>query len=375
MERFIKFCLILTAVSFCFSSSVTYANLSVAPYNADRANPLNKDWFTFSAKAGETIEDALIFNNSGQEEYEVRVLGKDVQITAGGGFTLIPDQQENQEVGKWIGLNTDKLQVPIDQSIKLPFKIEIPQDSQDGEYAAGFGVTQIKPKQESLNIEIRKGVRAYIAVGDGFKLGSKIENLNILDPKDPDYSKTKNEKQYFGKDNTVMTFEAQNTGNIFGILNCKYALNYSNGDVFEGFFSTELAPRVGKRNYAIITNQSYQTGQTEAILDCTTEAQNIDSKKVVFENQKAVISDKLDFNQSELDSFEMSMQPAFEQVMPNQAGSIDSMSDDGKKDNETGDQAHNWWIYVAGFGFMIGLVIIIILVLKRKNIIFTKNKQ
>jgi len=370
-----KLNLFLVALVLCFTPSLASANLSVAPYNADRANPQNKDWFIFSAKAGENFPDALILNNSDKDDYQVNVLGKDFEVTDDGSFTIIADGEENKEAGNWLKLDANEVTVPAKKNIKLPFKVEIPKNTQDGEYAAGFGVSLAKQSEEALNITIRKGVRSYIAVGEDFKLGTKIANLNILDPKDADYNKVKTQKQYFGKDNLILDFEAENSGNVFGILDCKYALNYADGGIYEGIFTTDLAPRVGKRNYSIVTNEPYKSGKTQAILDCEIKPQNIETKSVKLENQKAVISDNLELSKEELDYFEESKQPAFNKPKQNQAQSTDQTPTQQNSEITQENQKNNWWLYVGIFGIIICILVVVGLYMKRKNMFLPKPKQ
>ena len=354
MSDFKKIYLGWLILAICFIPSLAQANLSIAPYNADRTNPQNKDWFIFSAKPGETLSDALILNNSDPEDHIVKVLGKDIQITNNGSFTILPDEIENQSAGKWLKLDINQLTVPAKNSIKLPFKIEIPNETQDGEYGAGFGVTLADSSAESLKILVRKGVRTYIAVGDDFKLKTRIEKLNILDLKDTDYDQSRSNKPYFGKDNLILEFEAENLGNVFGVLDCKYALNYADGSVFENSYSTEMAPRVGSRKFTIITNQTYKTGKTQAILDCETKSQNLDPQKVKIEDKKTVISDNLELNQGELDSFEMSKKPAFTQPKSNINDS--TISEPNQGETNTTVQNYNIWIY-GGIASVLVLII------------------
>jgi hypothetical protein len=351
-----KFYLFWLAVILCLVPSFVQANLSIMPYNADHTNPQNKDWFIFQAKPGEVISDALILSNSQNQDYTVKILGKDAKITDNGSFTILPDQVENQEAGKWLRLDIEQIVIPANKNIKLPFKVEIPKETKDGEYGAGFGVSLLNPGQESLNIQIRKGVRTYIAVGQDFSLNAKVANLNILDPKDSDYQQVKADKQYFGKDNIILDFDAENVGNVFGVLNCKYALNYTDGTIFESTFTTDLAPRVGSRKFDIVTNQPYKIGKTQVILDCQIESQNIDLKKVKIETQKTVISDNLELNQADLDSFEMSKQPAFNQVKQNISISKAPEAENPKTPTVEQGNNYNLWIYgLVGFVLLIGI--------------------
>ncbi len=294
-----------------FSGLTTHANLAMSPYNADKSNKFEKDWFIFSTKAGDTFGDALLLDNSDLVDIEAKISAKDATITKEGSFTILNEADQNKEAGNWLKLDINQVLIPKKSAVKIPFKVEIPKETKDGEYAAGFAVTTQAQTENAVKVAVRKGVRAYMAVGQDFRLSSKIDALNIVDPSDQTFDQIKKDKTYFGKDNLLLEFQAQNTGNIFGVLDCKYGLNFSDGTIFEDVFSTAISPRKDAQKYYIITNQAYKTGQTKAILDCKTQAQNIDSKKVKFTDQKAVLSDTLDLNQAALNSFESSQNPAF----------------------------------------------------------------
>jgi len=341
------------------------ANVNASPYNANRSDAKEKDWFVLSAKAGQTLDDTLSIQNPDPEDKEVSVYAKDLKDTEDGVFTIKTDTEENNGVGNWFQLEVNKVIIPSNKNIKLPFKIKLPNDTKDGEYAAGFGITELNPKNDTpFKIAVRKGVRAYIAVGKDFNLNTKITNLNILDPKDDDYTKIKASKQYFGKENTVLEFDVENQGNIFGVLDCKYALNYEDGAVFESSFASDIAPRVGPKKQYIITNQPYKTGKTNAILDCQTKSQNLDTEKVKFENPKTAIGDELNLNQSELDAFESSKQIAF---APQNQEKIQNETPQNTTKIDNNNVNNYFWILGGFVIFAVLIALATLFYLKNKN--------
>lgn len=296
----------------------TSANFDIAPYNANKVSSNEKNWFLINVKAGQKIRQSLAVSNDQNQDINLEMNAKDATILEDGSFTIIPDKQQNLNTGNWLNLDVNKIIIPAQKLVQIPFSIDIPNDTKDGEYAAGISAFETKPNVENVQTVIRKGVRAYIAVGDDFKLNSKVDKLNILDPKDTNFEDIKTKKSYFGKDNALLEFEVENTGNIFGILEAKYALKYDNGEVFEGNFSTEIAPFVGKRTFYIITNQAYRVGNTEAILDYKIKPLNIDPKRVMTENITGVLNDNLNLSQNQLDNFLPAKTAAFKEVSKSQ---------------------------------------------------------
>jgi len=369
MFKIFKAILLLTTLcTILVSGNITAsANLTIAPYNADRSDKLEKDWFVFSIKAGDTINDALILNNSFTFDTTADLSAKDAVTTDEGNFTILADQDPNKAVGNWIKLAVDQILIPQTGSIKIPFQIDIPKETKDGEYAAGFAITTQGQSQDTVKIAIRKGVRVYLAVGQDFTLASKIQDLNIVDPSDPDFGQIKSEKSFFGKDNLLLEFQAQNTGNIFGVLDCKYALNYGDGTIYESVFTTEITPRSKALKYYIITNQPYKTGTTTAILDCQNQVQNIDPKRVKFENQKAVISNELVLNQTQLEAFEPSRNPAFTRANLEKNPAQDTKDDINILSSTKNNSFEMFYI--------LGAVVVLILVAALGAVYFHKRKK
>jgi hypothetical protein len=333
---FLKVFCIISLVSILFSnSSSVLANFDVTPYNADKNSITEKNWFIINGSAGGKFTESFRISNNSKENIDFELNAKDALILEDGSFSLISDQDANQNVGNWLKVDINKLNVQSNQFVEVPLYVDIPLDVKDGEYAAGVAVSQIN-QNKSINLQtvIRKGVRTYIAVGSDFNLEVAAANLNILDPKDVNFEDIKNKKPYFGSDNMLLEFEAENTGNVFGILETKYAIKYENGEVFENTFSTEIAPNVGKRKYYIITNQSYQIGTTEAILDYKIKPLNIEPSKVKIENSKAVLSDSLNLTQNELNNFSPAKTKAF--IKPGESISSET------KNNESKDNMPNW---------------------------------
>jgi hypothetical protein len=330
-----KITTVVLAVLFFTGSLNVLANFDVAPYNDNKSLAGAKNWLILTGQPGQKLNDNLRISNNSKEQIITNLVAKDSQVLPDGSLTIIPDNLENQGTGNWLKLDVDKVSVDQGQYSKIPLSIQIPKDVKDGEYLAGVSVSQIIPETpNSVQSVIRKALRTYIQVGSDFKLSANVNNLNIVDPKDTNFEDLKNKKSYFGRDNLLLEFEAENNGNVFGVLEAKYVLRYENGEVFEGNFTTEIAPNVGNRKYYIITNQDYKVGSTEAILDYQIKPLNLDISKVKVEKQITVSSDKLSLSQSEFDSFAPAKTKAF--TKPGESTSSEAKSTDSK------DNLPNW---------------------------------
>ncbi|MEI6728035.1 MAG: DUF916 domain-containing protein [bacterium] len=329
------FGIIALGVLFLTNNLIVIANFDIAPYNDDKSSSEAKNWFILKGQPGQKLTDSFRISNNSKDQLITELNTKDVQVLDDGSLTIITDQSDNQDAGNWLKLDVKKVTIGPNQYSKIPLSIQIPKDAKDGEYAAGVSVSQINPETaNNVQSVVRKALRTYIQVGSDFKLRVNLNNLNIIDPKDSSFEDLKNKKPYFGRDNLLLEFEAENSGNVFGVLEVKYALKYENGEVFEGNFNTEIVPNIGKRKYYIITNQGYKVGTTEAILDYQIKPLNVDISKVKIEKQIAVSSDKLSLSQSELDSFAPAKTKAF--IKPGESASSETKISDSK------DNLPNW---------------------------------
>jgi hypothetical protein len=200
------------------------------------------------------------------------------------------------------------LQIPL---FRIPFTVNIPQETKDGEYSAGISVTELESADQRVNIALRNGIRSYIAVGSDFNLDADIADLNIVDPKDDNFDNVLRTRRYAGRENMLIEVKVRNTGNIFGVVDAKYSIEYEDGTVYESSFATETAPGVGVRTYYIITNQPYRVGQTNVVFDYTLKPLNISPDKVNNLNPKGVLGDSLNLTQDEYDNFSSAKQKAF----------------------------------------------------------------
>jgi hypothetical protein len=322
MIKFSNFQIILTIflvliVTPLFSLVSVKADFSPSPLNSNKINLNEKNWFVYQAKAGETIRDTILLKNKVNQETIVNLESKDSKILEDGLFTILGPDEENKQVGKWVDLDVNKITLSANNSSQVSFEIKIPENTPDGEYSAGISAIESVSNKEKnnnqANIIKRYGLRIYIAVGEKYNLNIQPSQLNILDPGDKNFSQLLTKKPYFGKNNMVLEYEAENLGNIFGIINGKYSLTKPDGSVYENTFSAEIAPSVGKRKYTIITNQKYEIGKTEVVADFKITALNSKIEKYTNLNPKTALGDAVELNNNSWDNFPTRSVAAFKE--------------------------------------------------------------
>jgi len=340
------FLLVVTSLVF-FGSVFVSAEVSISPYNPKNSS----NWLIYEAKPGDRIKDSLKIQNTNSQDVITTLKGRDFTVTDSGQYTIIADSLENSSVGNWIKIPSDKVSVPSNKFTQIPFQIDIPKEAKDGEYSGGISMTEQKNPGESLDVTVRKGVRAYVAIGNNFNLSGKVENLKILGPKDNNYNDIRKSKLYFGRDNLVVSYEAENLGNIFATMTGKYSLVFPDGKVFENTFSQDLAPGVGVRTFEIISNQEYQIGKTQVIINYTIKPLNIDKEKVKINNNSSTLGASLEIKNEEFNNFALANQKAF--ITPGE----DKKSNQDCKNTDCGNfQWSKVASYLGGFVFLIAVI-------------------
>ncbi|NRD80937.1 DUF3324 domain-containing protein [Bacillus sp. BRMEA1] len=137
------------------------------PAQPSKVNPQISSYFYENGKAGNTLSDTLILSNP--NNYSITIHPSIVKsITAiNGGISY-----ENQPLSTtWIkGLDNDVILSPKSNK-KIPFKIEIPNKTNAGDYIVGISLTDHPPvsrktntKNANISVEIQQQVRRVIAV-------------------------------------------------------------------------------------------------------------------------------------------------------------------------------------------------------------------
>jgi len=160
-------------------------------FGTDRPN------FSYTANAGDQLQDGLVVSNSGSTPLELVVYSADAFTTESGGVDLVTRDVRSTGVGAWVRPAVDHVTVPPGASADVPFTLTVPADAATGDHLGGI-VTSV---QEG-DAERRVGIRIKLRVGGDLKPGLAVEDLNV------DYSGAA-----FGAGDATVTYTLHNTGN------------------------------------------------------------------------------------------------------------------------------------------------------------------
>jgi hypothetical protein len=283
----------------------------IARFDAVKDNP-DSQRFVYTLNAGETKEDNARISNDSNNEEKVEVMSRDGEITSDGALAIISNSLQNTQAGKWIQLDQKDYTIPAKNNVKVPFKISVPAGTPSGEYYAGLSVMEVGSggtAQGGGNVAVktRVAVKVFILVKGSLEANTKVDSLNIIDPKDSDFNVERAKWGKLGKDNMYLSYKAENTGNIFLRLVSKYKITLPDGSVSEGETSQDLPPKTGARKFYIDTDKKpYKAGTTKVELKYEAKPVNKIEGDVKNGTLSGTLNDELNMSQDEVDKFAQS---------------------------------------------------------------------
>jgi hypothetical protein len=311
INRIFTFLIISLTTFTVFSTNLNVnAQLGLEPFGINKSDPKENGWFKYTVDPGTTIEDFVVISNVGAEETSVDLRSNDAIITDDGAFTIISNELENKEVGNWVQLTNNTVDVPAGKGVKVPFKINIPANVKPGEYAGGLSITELEKDDGStapLSVKTRIGNRIYITVRGNINISSTVKDLEIINPNVANFNDELRKRGFIQPENIVFKFTAENTGDVYTALSGGFKMILPDGKEINQTFTRNMGPRSGPRTFYIETNVPYQVGKTVLNFDYTTKPQNElkDSTGVNYNysNDKGSLSFTFDLTDKQLQDF------------------------------------------------------------------------
>lgn len=182
------------------ASGAESGKLGIFPTDFKEDDPKTRSWFVYTLKPNGEVSSSVTIQNKGSESVKLKIYSVDATSNKDGAFTLFSQGTKN-DVGGWITLNTDQVEVEAGSKITVPFTLTIPSLATPGDHVGGIAIES----KEDLNLSTsgvklvqRLGVRFYITVE-----GERLENLAI-----------KNIKVIESGGQTYLSYSLANTGNI-----------------------------------------------------------------------------------------------------------------------------------------------------------------
>ncbi|MFB9690303.1 DUF916 domain-containing protein [Amycolatopsis plumensis] len=193
---------LLAAAAFAGITAGPAAAQDEAPWTvATAANDLgtDRDNYSYTAAAGERIDDGLVITNHGTIPLELAVYGADAFTTGAGQLDLLAKGKPPTGVGAWVHPNRDRVAVQPGQTTEVPFTVAIPVGAPSGDHVGG-----ILTSMTQGDVERRVGIRIRVRVGGDLRPSLSVDTADL------GYSGTANP---FGAGDATLTYTIHNTGN------------------------------------------------------------------------------------------------------------------------------------------------------------------
>jgi LysM repeat protein len=196
--------------------AVNTGTIGLLPAYPDPNVKNSMSWFIYNLDLGKSREDALRVINNKEETAVIKLYAVDATVTSDGAFALLAENDPRKDVGSWVKLALNEVEIPPKSEKLIPFTISIPSNADTGDHAGGIVMQEVDNGNQNVNgtgvkIITRVGVRIYETVPGELKRSFSFIKL--------DWSLVKNEsanwfKKLIGLDKKTLFFVGlKNEGN------------------------------------------------------------------------------------------------------------------------------------------------------------------
>lgn len=172
--------------------------------------------FTYNLDLGEEKRDGLRIVNNGEETVVVKAYSVDAATTPDGSYGLLPEDDPISDIGGWIKLSANEVEIGPLSEKTIPFIIKIPPNVDAGDHFGGLIMEEIKTLDTltgtGVKVVTRVGIRVQETVPGEIKRSFTLTSF--------DYRYVSAEAKNFLKDlldinrRTVFHVGVKNDGNI-----------------------------------------------------------------------------------------------------------------------------------------------------------------
>jgi hypothetical protein len=213
---------ILSAVAVFFFllrpvGAVNTETVGILPANPDPAVHFSDSWFIYHLGLGASKVDGIRVLNNKSETVVVKLYAVDATTTTDGSFALLAEEDPRKDVGNWVQLGVNEIELPPNSEKTIPFTMKVPDNADVGDHMGGIVMQELESgtdqvSQMGVKIITRVGVRIYETVPGEVKKDFDITRF--------DWRFEQNGTRNFLKDlldinrRTVFFTGIQNKGNV-----------------------------------------------------------------------------------------------------------------------------------------------------------------
>jgi len=171
-----------------------------------------RQFFFIEAAQGATVNDSITIKNASEDTLFLDVFPADAfNIETGAGFALRKRGEVNEDVGSWVKVGKEKVEVPAGGEAKVPFSMTVPKGVTPGDHAGGIVTIEPPPvpNGDASQVQIQRalGVRVYVRVAGPLTPSLTITKVDLtLKPA---------RLPFIGQQGgATVTYTVRNTGNV-----------------------------------------------------------------------------------------------------------------------------------------------------------------
>jgi hypothetical protein len=107
----------------------------IRPANPD---PAAGGYFVLKAQLGQSIDDAIVVANPGTVPIKVDLYSVDAVSGQNGGAVYMGNNDPRKDVGAWVTLEQNQVDVPPQQQATITFTVKVPNDTRAGQHLGGI---------------------------------------------------------------------------------------------------------------------------------------------------------------------------------------------------------------------------------------------
>jgi hypothetical protein len=153
------------------------------PANPREDNPRSQSIFVYELQPEQTAKDAVeIFNNTEQQK-KIKVYATDSVISSGGAFACAQAADPVKDVGNWIQLDKNSVDLAPGKSEKIAFTVTVPDYAEPGEHNGCIAIQEADAEAATVGngiaLSFRSAIRVAITVPGDIKKELTIREVRL----------------------------------------------------------------------------------------------------------------------------------------------------------------------------------------------------
>lgn len=136
---------------------------SIQPATGSVGTAGRGSYFTYSLAPGASTDDQVVVTNNGSVPVDLTLYASDGITSINGSTAFAANGEMRSNVRSWLSTGLSALSVPADQSVAVPFHVQVPADATPGDHVAGW-VVEAAPQSAAGGVGASIVERAGVAV-------------------------------------------------------------------------------------------------------------------------------------------------------------------------------------------------------------------